>query len=139
MAKFKAKNRFYITTAIAYPNSAPHLGHALEIIQADIVARFHRLLGKNAHFQTGTDEHGLKNWQSAQKEGKEIIEFLDHNVSIFKDLYKKLNISYDYFIRTTDKKIHYPGVVELWKELVKSGDLYKKKLQGIILYRMRNI
>ena len=87
------KKKFYITTAIAYPNSTPHLGHALEIIQADVVARFHGLLGKDVHFQTGTDEHGLKNWQSAQAQGKDIIEFLDHNVSIFKDLYKKLNIS----------------------------------------------
>jgi len=125
------KKKLYITTAIAYPNSAPHLGHALEIIQADVVARYHRLLEEDVHFQTGTDEHGLKNWQSAQKEGKDIIEFLDHNVSIFKDLYKKLNISYDYFIRTTDKKIHYPGAIKLWNELVKSGDIYKKNYRGL--------
>jgi len=125
------KKKFYITTAIAYPNSTPHLGHALEIIQADVVARFHRLLGKDVHFQTGTDEHGLKNWQSAQAQGKDIIEFLNHNVFIFKDLYKKLNISYDYFIRTTDKKIHYPGAIQLWKELVKNGDIYKKNYRGV--------
>ncbi|MBI2655396.1 methionine--tRNA ligase [Candidatus Woesearchaeota archaeon] len=130
MTKFK-KKKFYITTAIAYPNSAPHLGHALEIVHSDIAARFHRLLGKDVHFQTGTDEHGLKNWQSAQKQGKEILEFLDHNVSIFKDLYGKLDISYDYFVRTSDKKIHYPGVIKLWKELVKSGDLYKKNYRGL--------
>ena len=125
------KKKFYITTAIAYPNSTPHLGHALEIIQADVVARFHRLLGKDVHLQTGTDEHGLKNWQSAQAQGKDIIEFLNHNVSIFKDLYKKLNISYDHFIRTTDKKIHYPGAIQLWKELVKNGYIYKKNYRGV--------
>src|SRR3989338_1116088 len=130
VTKFK-KKKFYITTAIAYPNSAPHLGHSLEAVHCDVVARFHRLLGKDVHFQTGTDEHGLKNWQSAQKQGKEILEFLDHNVSIFKDLYGKLNISYDYFIRTSDKKIHYPGVIKLWKELAKNGDIYKKNYKGL--------
>ena len=125
------KKKFYITTAIAYPNSRPHCGHAIEIVQADVIARFHRLLGKNVWFQTGTDEHGLKNWQSAQSQGKEILAFLDHNVSIFKDLYGKLNISYDSFVRTSDKKIHYPGVIKLWKELVKRGDLYKKNYRGL--------
>ena len=74
MVKFKRK--FYVTTAIAYPNSVPHLGHALEIIQADVYARYQRLLGKDVFFQTGTDEHGNKNWQTAQKEGKEIKVFL---------------------------------------------------------------
>ena len=130
MAKF-TKKKFYITTAIAYPNSRPHLGHALEIVQSDVVARFHRLLGKDVYFQTGTDEHGLKNYQSAQKQGKQVLEFLDENVSIFKNLYEKLNISYDYFIRTSDRKIHYPGVIQLWKKLVKSGDIYKKKYRGL--------
>src|SRR3989338_9319588 len=130
VTKFK-KKKFYITTAIAYPNSAPHLGHSLEAVHCDVVARFHRLIGKGVHFQTGTDEHGLKNWQSAQKQGKEVLEFLDHNVSIFRDLYGKLNISYDYFIRTSDKKIHYPGVIKLWKELAKSGDIYKKNYRGL--------
>lgn len=125
------KKKYYVTTAIAYPNSCPHLGHALEIIQADVVARFHRLLGKKVVFQTGTDEHGVKNWQTAQKQGKDIKEFLDANVAVFKELYKKLNISYDFFIRTTDKKIHHPGAIKLWKELVKAGDIYKKHYNGL--------
>jgi len=106
------------------------LGHALEIVQADVFARFNRLLGKDVYFQTGTDEHGNKNWQTAKKEGKGILEFLDSNVAIFKELYKKLNISYDNFIRTSDKKAHYPGSIKLWKELVKAGDIYKKKYKG---------
>jgi len=127
----KEMKKFYITTAIAYPNGPPHMGHALEIIQADAAARFQRLLGKDVVFQTGTDEHGTKNWQTAKKEGKEIMEFLNHNVSVFKKLYKLLNISYDRFIRTTDKKIHYPGAEKLWKELVKSKDIYKKKYKGL--------
>jgi len=130
VTKFR-KKKFYITSAIAYPNSRPHLGHSLEAVHCDVVARFHRLLGKDVWFQTGTDEHGLKNWQSAQKQGKEILEFLDENVAVFKDLYSKLNISHDYFVRTSDKKIHYPGVIKLWKDLVKSGDIYKKKYRGM--------
>ncbi|MBW2974466.1 methionine--tRNA ligase [Candidatus Woesearchaeota archaeon] len=125
------KKKFYVTTAIAYPNSSPHCGHALEAIQADVVARFHRLLGKDVFFQTGTDEHGVKNWQTAKKEGKDIREFLDSNVAVFKKLYKKLNISYDNFIRTTDKKRHHPGAKKLWKELVKRGDIYKKHYKGL--------
>ncbi|MBW2981345.1 methionine--tRNA ligase [Candidatus Woesearchaeota archaeon] len=123
--------KFYITTAIAYPSSRPHCGHALEIIQADAAARFNKLLGKDVVFQTGTDEHGIKNWQTAQKQKKDIMDFLNHNVSIFQKLYKSLNISYDRFIRTTDEKTHYPGAVKLWKELVKSGDIYKKKYKGL--------
>ncbi len=123
--------KFYITTAIAYPNGAPHMGHALEIIQADTTARFHKLLGKDVIFQTGTDEHGIKNWQTAKKQKKDIMQFLNHNVSIFKKLYKLLNISYDRFIRTTDEKLHYPGAVKLWKALEKSGDIYKKKYKGL--------
>ncbi len=123
--------KFYITTAIAYPNGKPHLGHALEIIQADVLARFHRLLGKDVWFQTGTDEHGVKNWETAQKEGKDILEFLDAHVAVFKELYKKLKISNDYFIRTSDKKVHYPKAQKLWEALVKAGDIYKKKYKGL--------
>ena len=77
--------KFYITTAIAYPNSRPHLGHALEITQADAAARFYKLSGKDVFLQTGTDEHGLKNWQTAKKAGKDIMGFLDENVSVFRD------------------------------------------------------
>jgi len=123
--------KFYVTSAIAYPNHFPHLGHCLEIIQCDIVARFNKLLGKDVFFQTGTDEHGTKNWQTAKKQGKDILDFLDANVKVFKDLYKKLNISYDYFIRTTDKKNHQQGSKKLWEALVKAGDIYKKHYKGL--------
>ena len=127
----KAKKKFYITAAIPYTNSAPHLVHALEIVQADAFARFNRLLGKDVRFQTGTDEHGLKNWETAKKQGKGIMEFLDANVAIFRKLYKDLSVSYDDFIRTTDRKNHYPGAIKLWEELVKSDDIYKKKYKGL--------
>lgn len=123
--------KFYITTAIAYPNARPHLGHCLEIIQADCLARFYRLLDKDVWFQTGTDEHGVKNWQTAEKEGKDIMQFLDENVAVFKELYKSLNISNDNFIRTTDKEIHHKGAQKLWKKLVESGDLYKQNYKGL--------
>ncbi len=122
--------KFYVTSAIAYPNSKPHIGHALEIVEADVVARFHKLLGEDVFFQTGTDEHGTKNWETAKKQGKDVKELLDANVQVFKDLYKKLNISYDQFIRTTDKDMHQKGVVKLWQELEKAGDIYKKKYKG---------
>ena len=124
-------SKFYITTAIAYPNGPPHMGHALEIIQTDALARFYKLLGKDVFFQTGTDEHGTKNWQTAQKEGITIKEFLDRNVGSFKTLYNLLNISYDNFIRTTNKKVHYPGAQKLWNALAASGDIYKKKYKGL--------
>mgnify|MGYP002630089018 CR=1 FL=1 len=123
--------KFYVTTAIAYPNGRPHLGHALEIVQADVVARFHRLLDKDVWFQTGTDEHGIKNWETAKSAGKEIIEFLDENVGVFKDLYKQLNVSYDYFIRTSDKKTHYEGAKKLWRKLLEAGDIYKQNYKGL--------
>lgn len=122
--------QFYITTAIAYPNGPPHMGHALEIIQADALARFYRLQGKDVFFQTGTDEHGTKNWQTAQEEGMDIKEFLDRNVGAFAELYKLLNVSYDNFVRTTDN-IHYAGAQTLWKALAESGDIYKKTYEGL--------
>ncbi|MBI2657947.1 methionine--tRNA ligase [Candidatus Woesearchaeota archaeon] len=125
------KKKFYITAAIPYTNSAPHLGHALEIIQADAFARFNRLLGKDVRFQTGADEHGLKNWETARKQGKDIMEFLDANAALFRKLYRELNVSNDDFIRTTDRKSHYPGAIKLWEELVKSDDIYKKKYSGL--------
>ncbi|MFT4304036.1 MAG: methionine--tRNA ligase [Candidatus Woesearchaeota archaeon] len=123
--------KYYITTAIAYPNGKPHMGHALEIIQADCLARFYKLLGKEVWFQTGTDEHGIKNWRTAKLAGKDIIEFLDENVKIFMELYNKLNIEYDYFIRTSDKELHYKGAQKLWKKLIEAGDLYKQKYTGL--------
>lgn len=118
--------KFYITTAIAYANAKPHIWHALEIIQADVLARSYRMVGKSVVFQTGTDEHGIKNWRTAEREGKEIHEFLDENVNAFKDMYKKLSISYDTFLRTSDKDQHYPWAQKLWNALVEADDIYKK-------------
>ncbi|MBN1798359.1 MAG: methionine--tRNA ligase [Spirochaetales bacterium] len=124
-------DKFYVTTAIAYPNGRPHMGHALEIIEADVIARFQRLLGREVVFQTGTDEHGSKNWEAAKKAGKPVIEFLNGNVAVFQDLYRKLSISTTHFIRTSDKAKHYPGVQTLWNKLAAAGDIYKQNYTGL--------
>lgn len=124
------RKTFYITTTIPYANAPPHIGFALEIIIADVLARWNSLLGKEVFFLTGTDEHGTKNYQTAKKQGLSTKKFVDKNTEYFKELTKKLNISNNYFIRTTDKKVHWPGVIKLWKILEKNGDIYKKKYKG---------
>jgi len=125
------KGKFYITTSIAYTNAPPHVGYALELVQADVIARYQRLLGKDVFFLTGTDEHGEKIVKAAEKAGKGSKEFTDNISSKFKDLAKVLNISNDDFIRTTDEKRHWPTVQKIWKELVDKGDIYKKKYKGL--------
>lgn len=126
----KKKKKFYITTTIPYANAPPHIGFALEIVQADVIARWHRLLGEDVFFLTGTDEHGSKNYRRAKEEGLTPQQFVDQNASYFKELTKLLNISNTEFIRTTDKKVHWPGVLEIWKTLAKKGEIYKKKYEG---------
>ncbi|MDQ1623812.1 MAG: methionyl-tRNA synthetase, partial [Actinomycetota bacterium] len=93
---------FYITTAITYPNGVPHIGHAYEYIATDAMARFKRLDGYDVKFLTGTDEHGLKIAQAAEKEGVTPKELVDRNAEIYKAAHAALGISYDRFIRTTD-------------------------------------
>ncbi len=124
------KKKFYITTTIPYANAPPHIGFALEIIQADVLARWHKQKGEDVFFLTGTDEHGVKNYQTAKKEGLTTQEFVDRNSEKFRELTKILIISNNYFIRTTDKKVHWPGVIEMWKRLSKKGDIYKKNYIG---------
>ena len=102
----KSKKAFYITTTIPYANAPPHIGFALEIVQADVLARWHRLLGDDVFFLTGTDEHGSKNYKMAKEAGIPTQEFVTKNSKFFLELTKVLNISDDYFIRTTDKKVH---------------------------------
>ena len=122
--------KFYVTTTIPYANAPPHIGFALEIVQADVLARWNKLKGKDVFFLTGTDEHGVKNYQTAKKEGLVPQTFVDKNSAYFKELTKKLNISNNYFIRTTDKRVHWPGVIKLWNILYEKGDIYKKKYTG---------
>lgn len=122
--------KFFITTAIGYINAPPHIGHALEYVQTDVLARYHRLLGERVFFLTGTDEHGSKALTTAKKEGKSPQKLADENAEKFRKLDQVLEISYDFFIRTTDQKIHWPGVVKLWKKLEEKGDIYKAKYKG---------
>lgn len=123
--------KFYITTAIAYVNGAPHIGHALEFIQTDVLARYYRLLNVPTFFLTGTDEHGTKNYTGAEKAGVKTKDFVEKNAKVFQELDKQLGISYDRFIRTTDKEIHWPGVEKFWKKLVEAGDIYKGTYSGL--------
>ena len=112
---FLSMNKFYITTAIPYPNGKPHIGFGLEIVQADVLARYHRALGNDVWFLTGVDEHGLKVYRSAQEEGIGLQEYVDRNSAEFAKLKEVLNISYDDFIRTSDKVRHWPGAQKLWR------------------------
>jgi len=124
-------NKFYITTAIDYVNAKPHIGHALEKIQADVLARYHRLQGDEVFFLTGVDEHGAKIVRAAETAGKEPGEFTDEISDKFVKLTKKLNISNDDFIRTTDQEKHWPGFFKIWETIKSKGDLYKGTYEGL--------
>lgn len=123
--------KFYITTAIDYVNAPPHLGHALEKIQADVIARYQRLLGKDVFFLTGTDEHGAKISRAAAAQNKNVEEFTNEIAEIFKNFAKELNISNNDFIRTSDKIRHWPGARALWERLMNKGDIYKGAYKGL--------
>jgi methionyl-tRNA synthetase len=120
---------FYITTPIYYPSGKPHMGHAYSSIVADIFARFKRLEKYNVLFLTGTDEHGQKIEKEAKKNNKDPKIFCDEISETFRSLTKKLNLSNDDFIRTTEKR-HYKSVIEIWNRLVDSGDIYLDKYSG---------
>ena len=116
-------NRFYITTAIAYPNGQPHIGHAYEAIATDALARFARLDGKDVFFLTGTDEHGQKMIQTAQAEGLSPAELATRNAGRFKEMDERLNVSFDRFIRTSEPA-HHRSVQAIWKRMQENGDIY---------------
>lgn len=120
--------KIYITTAIAYVNASPHLGFALEVIQTDVIARCHRLLGDKVLFLSGTDDNSLKNVQAAKKQGISVKELVDRNSGKFYELKDVLNLSFDDFIRTTEQR-HVKGAQKLW--LACEKDIYKKKYKGL--------
>ena len=122
-------NRFYITTAIAYPNGTPHIGHAYEAIATDALARFQRLDGKDVFFLTGTDEHGLKMVQTAESEGLSTAELATRNSGRFKAMDERLNVSFDRFIRTTEEQ-HHRSSQEIWRRMEKNGDIYLDSYSG---------
>lgn len=126
----KASNKpFFITTAIDYVNAAPHVGHAVEKVLTDVVARYHRLAGDETYFLTGSDENSLKNVQAAEKAGRPTEEFVAENAEAFKALAHSLDLSFDEFIRTTEKR-HFAGAQKMWSAF-KSVDLYKKAYKGL--------
>lgn len=124
-------SRFYITTSVAYVNAPPHIGFALESLQADVLARLRRQKGEEVFFLTGTDEHGAKIARTAEAAGKTARELVDENSEKFKALKSALNLSWDNFIRTSDKKVHWPVAEEVWKRISEAGDLYKKIYSGL--------
>lgn len=119
----------YITTTLPYVNADPHIGNALEFVQADVLARAWRLQGDEVFFNTGTDEHGQKIWQAAEKKGKDVKEYVDGFSDEFKRLGEALNLSFDAFIRTTDP-VHVAAAQEMWKRCDATGDIYKKTYTG---------
>ena len=125
----KSRDTYYLTTAIAYPNGAPHIGHAYEAIATDALARFQRLDGKDVFFLTGTDEHGLKMIQTAQKEGLTPAELATRNAGRFRQMDDLLNVSYDRFIRTSEEQ-HHRSTQEIWQRMVKNGDIYLDSYAG---------
>lgn len=125
------KKKFFITTSIVYSNALPHLGFSLESIQADVLARYHRLLGENVFFLTGADEHGVKIARAAKEADEDPKDFTNRISARYKELKGILNLSNDDFIRTTDKKRHWPAVKKVWLKLKANGDIYEKKYRGL--------
>ena len=120
---------FYITTAIAYPNGRPHIGHAYEAIAADAIARFQRAMGRDVRLVTGTDEHGLKMDQTARKLGRDTLDFATEMSNYFRDMCGALNISFDAFRRTTEEQ-HKAASVAIWQAMEAAGDLYLDRYEG---------
>ncbi|MEZ4103763.1 MAG: class I tRNA ligase family protein [Candidatus Paceibacterota bacterium] len=120
----------YITTTLPYVNADPHIGFGLEVVQADTLARYYRLLRHEVFFNTGTDEHGQKIAQKADEKGEDRQAYVDHYANEFKKLGQTLNLSYDNFIRTSDET-HKKAAQEIWRRCAEKGDIYKKKYTGL--------
>ena len=124
------KKALYITTTLPYVNAKPHIGFALEAIQADSFARYKRLAGYDVFFNTGSDEHGQKLFEAAQKAGRDVREYVDHYASEFEELKSALDLSYDSFVRTTNPD-HQRAVQEIWRRCQAKGDIYEKEFEGL--------
>jgi methionyl-tRNA synthetase len=123
-------DKFYVTTSIAYVNAAPHVGFAMEVIQADVLARYHRFKGDDTFYQTGTDEHGMKLVQTAKEKGVTPRQLVDENAERFRGLKDMLTLGFDNFIRTTDAS-HIEGAKKIWKKMFDAGDIYKDSYEGL--------
>ena len=121
----------YITTTIPYVNARPHLGFALELVQADVLARYRRSRGEQVRFQAGTDDNSLKNVLAAQAAGVGVQEFVDASAAAFTGLAEPLNLIVDDVIRTSSDPRHRAGVERLWRACAASGDLYRKHYEGL--------
>ncbi|MDE1970699.1 MAG: methionine--tRNA ligase [Patescibacteria group bacterium] len=125
------QKKFYITSAIPYVNAKPHIGHTLELVQADMIARYHRLQGDEVFYLFGTDENALKNVQAAEHAGIPPQEFVDIHARYFSDLAKKLNVKLDAFIKSSDPVHHFPASQKLWQRCYDAGDIYKRSYEGL--------
>ncbi|MDD5710781.1 MAG: methionine--tRNA ligase [Candidatus Colwellbacteria bacterium] len=125
------KDKFYVTTSIVYTNARPHIGFALELVQADAIARWYRNRGRETLFLTGTDEHGTKIARAAVEAGKSPQEFVNEITNEVEGLRSILNLSWDRFIRTSDSDKHWPGAQALWRKLEESGDIYEREYSGL--------
>ena len=123
--------RLYLSTTIPYVNGRPHVGHALELVQSDVLARHHRRIGDQVRLQSGTDDNSLKNVLAAEQERVSTRELVNRNASIFAGLREQLSLSFDDFIRTSSDPRHRPGVERLWRACQARGDLYRRDYQGL--------
>lgn len=122
--------KFYITTAIPYVNARPHIGHALEFVQADVIARTHRQKGEDVLLLSGSDENALKNVQAAEQTGLPVQQFIDEHAALFQRLAQALHVQFDVFQKGSDKS-HHASSQRLWELCRETGDIYKKKYEGL--------
>lgn len=125
------RQRFYVTTTIPYVNARPHLGFALELVQADVLARHRRQAGDEVRFVSGTDDNSLKNVLAAQAQGVSVRELVDRNAEAFAALREPLALSFDDFVRTSSDPRHRVGVERLWRRCAAAGDLYRRHYEGL--------
>ncbi len=124
-------SKFYLTSAIPYVNAAPHIGHAQEFVYADVIARYHKLMGDETKYLCGADENALKIVQAAEKAGMDPQEFTDVHQQEFLNVAEKLNVHFDIWQRGTDRINHFPSSQKLWDLCLKNGDIYKKSYEGL--------
>jgi methionyl-tRNA synthetase len=123
--------RYYLTTSIPYVNARPHLGFALELVQADALARYQRLIGRDVRFQTGTDDNSLSNVLAAERAGEPVRDFVEANAASFVDLTARLGISHDDFVRTSLDPRHLAGATAIWEACARAGDIYPRHYRGL--------